>query len=67
MKIRISSLALPPLPKEIYIKAYPYKQMKHWANKGFYGTGSIVKAVEFIERKIEEEKSQEKNRERFKL
>ena len=63
MKIRISSFALPPLPKEIYIKTYPYKQMKHWANKGFYGTGSIEKAIEFIEKKIEKEnKKLEKQR-----
>lgn len=54
MRIRISSFALPPLPKEIYIKLYPYKYIpKHLANKAFYGTGSIKKSVEIIETEIE--------------
>jgi len=54
-RIRLTSFLLPPLSKEIFIKYGRYKQLKHWANWGFYGTHSIQGAIELIERKVKEE------------
>jgi len=59
-RIRLTSFLLPPLPKEIFINYGNYKQLKHWANWGFYGTHSIQGAIELIKRKVKEEEEKER-------
>ncbi len=59
-RIRLTSFLLPPLPKEIFINYGNYKQLKHWANWGFYGTHSIQAAIELIKRKVKEEEERER-------
>jgi hypothetical protein len=58
MRIRMTSFAKPPLPKELYFKLTKIKyKPSHWVNRAFYGTGDVNKAVEYVEKEIEKEKS----------
>ena len=61
MRICISSFVRPPLPKEVYRnksaihkRKGEYKDVISAANKGFYGTGSIFRAIQRVEKVSEE-------------